>query len=435
MKIALAKNKKFLLLLFTFIISIPNAFSQKKYPDHSYHFLLTDSNFVASKNYYLLTLFQALPEVKKLLDSDEELIKIGRIKADSLTAALTNCGNDGACYISRMKFTQDEIQEIGNRIETLYQQENALGKLVTEHLIPSGRYVLYQSLSAKEMLMKAWEQDANGINFCIDVYAGGTKPNYPLIDSISFNTKDHTNNSVYPNNYVSLLYNATSLLSIESAIHNSFFYAPLNFALLFLDMNERDQAADFEPMEQRENKAAFDKIKTTNWANYKYSVIVVPGAGPNVTDVALSAEGMIRCRLAAIQFKNGLAPFIITSGGKVHPYKTKFCEALEMKKYLIEKLHIPENTIIIEPHARHTTTNMRNAARLIYKYNIPFNKPGVTCTTKGQSSWIGATLTDRCLKELKEIPYKSGVRLNENVIEFFPLIDALQANPSEPLDP
>lgn len=435
MKVNFTKNKKFFLLLFVFLASTLIAIPQKNYPNPNYHFLLADSDFVTSKNYYLLTLFQELPAVKKLLGSDEELIKIGKIKADSLNAALKNCGHDGICYISRMKFTIDEIQEIGNRIEALYQPENALGKLVTEHLIPSGRYVLYQTLPPKEMLVKAWQQDANGINFCIEVYAGGAKPHYPLIDSISFNTKNPRDTTAYLNNYVSLLYNATSLLATESAKHTAFFYSPLNFALLFLEMNERDQAADFEPMEQRENKAAFDKIKAIKWNNYKYSVILVPGAGPDEPNVALSAEGMLRCRLAAIQYHNGLAPFIITSGGKVHPYKTKFCEALEMKKYLIEKLHIPDYAIIIEPHARHTTTNMRNAARLMYRYNIPFNKPGITCTTRGQSSWIGTTLTDRCLKELNEIPYKSGKRLDENVIEFFPLIDALQANPSEPIDP
>jgi hypothetical protein len=54
--------------------------SAKKHPDPNYHFLLEDSDFVASKNYYLFTLFQKLPEVKKLLCYDEDLIKIGKIK-------------------------------------------------------------------------------------------------------------------------------------------------------------------------------------------------------------------------------------------------------------------------------------------------------------------------------------------------------------------
>ena len=106
-----------------------------------------------------------------------------------------------------------------------------------------------------------------------------------------------------------------------------------------------------------------------------------------------------------------------------------------MKKYLLEKLHIPENAILIEPHARHTTTNMRNTVRMMYRYGMPFGKPGITCTTRGQSNMIGNTLIARSLKELNEAPYKNGMRLSETEIEFFPLIEALHINPMEPMDP
>ena len=162
---------------------------------------------------------------------------------------------------------------------------------------------------------------------------------------------------------------------------------------------------------------------------------MIPGAGPEEPDVPLSAEGMIRCRLAAMQYRKGLAPFIVPSGGKVHPYKTKYCEAVEMKKYMIEKLHIPASAIIIEPHARHTTTNMRNTVRLMYRYGIPFEKVALTCTTKGQSGSIEHSLADRCMRELNEVPYKNGNRLSETEMEFYPLIEALQINPREPMDP
>ena len=422
----------FIQILFS-LVSV-NCFSQKNTPDPKYQLVKAD-DFVQSKNYYLLTLFQHLPEVKKILEADEVLSIISKTKNDSLTAALINCGREGTCYLDRMKFTEAEIKLISERLIVLYQPQNALGKLVKEHLIPSGCYVLFQNLPEKEMLVKAWEQDANGINFCIGVYAGGNKPNYPLIDSISFNTKDPRNNNSYLYNYVSLLYNTTSLVIQEGKESKSFFYTSLNFALHFLEMNEREQAADFEPMVKGENKQAADKIKTIKWNDYKYSVIMIPGAGPEEPQVALSAEGMLRCRLAAIQYKKGLAPFIVTSGGKVHPYKTKFCEATEMKQYLVNKLGIPAYAVIIDPHARHTTTNMRNTARLMFRYGMPFDKPGITCTTKGQSSMISNTLIARCLKELSEAPYKNGIRLSETEVEFFPMIEALHINPMEPIDP
>lgn len=427
------KSLAILLFCLAFFLQSPLTRAQTNSPDATYHLLTADGNFIMAKNYYLLTLFSALPDVATFLKTDAVLADIAKGKRDSLSAAINNCRQNGNCYIEQLKFSQAEIDAVGKRLRQLYQTKNVLGKLVSGDLIPSGRYILFQNLPPADMLVKAWEQDANGINFCLSVYAGGSKPNYPFIDSIAFTTKDGNNN--YLPGYTGLLYNATSLIAEDTAHNTAFFSIPLNAALLFLEMNERTQAADYEPMEEGENKEAIDKIKTLNWSDYKYSAILVPGAGPDKPGVQLSAEGMMRCRLAAIRYQKKMAPFIIVSGGKVHPYKTAYCEAAEMKHYLLHKLHIPAHAVIIEPHARHTTTNMRNTARLIFWYGMPFNKPAVSCTTRGQSRLIGTTLTERCLRELNEIPYKNGERLDENTVEFFPLIEALQSNPAEPMDP
>ncbi|MBY0482686.1 MAG: YdcF family protein [Chitinophagaceae bacterium] len=426
-------GKCLVLLVLVSILYTRIVFAQQAKPIASYQ-LVTGGDFVQSKNYYLLTLFQELPDVKKLLVNDTVLSSIAKLKSDSLAASFADCGKEGNCYLNRMKFTEDEIKTVGERLSILYQPQNALGKLVQNHLIPSGCYVLFQNFSAKDMLLKAWEQDAHGVNFCIDVYAGGNKPNYPNIDSISFSVRDPRNPAAYSNGYLNLLYNTASLVAKESKSNNLFFLTSVTCALHFLEMNERDQAADFEPMTKTENKLAFEKIKTTKWNDYKYSVILIPGAGPDDPKVALSAEGMLRCRLAAILYKKGLAPFIVSSGGKVHPYKTKFCEAEEQKKYLTEKLGIPASAIIIDPHARHTTTNMRNTVRMIFRYGMPFDKAAITCTTKGQSNMI-AGMIPRCMKELNEAPYKNGNRLSETELEFYPLIEALHINPTEPIDP
>lgn len=414
-------------ILVLFFLLLLNGTSTS-FAQNSQYKLLKGRSFVQSKNYYLLTLFEELPDAGKLLAGDSILAKVAKTKADDLLQSLKSCGKDAMCYTDKMKFSETEIATVKERLHKLYSKENALGKLVQNHLIPSGTYILFQQSTPEELLEKAWEQDARGINFSIGVYAQGKAPNYPRIDSFSLNKKDS-------NNYVSLLYNTASLLTVENKDNALFFTIPLNASLHFLEMNERNQAADFEPMTEHENKAAFNRVKTINWNTYKYSVIEIPGAGPEEPTVALSAEGMLRCRLAAIQYKKGLAPFIVPSGGKVHPYKTKFCEATEMKKFLMQELSIPENAIIIEPHARHTTTNMRNTVRLIYRYGIPMSKPGITCTTRGQSNMISNSLIARCLKELQEAPYKNGMRLSETEVEFYPLIEALHINPSEPMDP
>lgn len=419
--------------LFLFIVG-QACFAQNNHPDPRYK-LISGNDYVQSKNYYLLTLFQELPDVKKLLDSDPFLKTMGTAKVDSINKALKTCERDGFCYTNSLKFSDAEIKTVGEKLKALYQSSNALGKLVKDHLVPSGTYILFQQLPAEEMLVKAWMQDAEGVNFAIGVYAEGKKPNYPNIDSISFNTRDPRNNNTFLYNYVSLLYNTASLVAQENKTQPSFFAPSLTAALRFIEINEREQASDFEPMAEGENKAAYERVKTVKWDNYKYSVIMLPGAGPEDPAVPLSAEGMLRCRLAAMQYHKGLAPFIVPSGGKVHPYKTKYCEATEMKKYLVEKMHVPANAIIIEPHARHTTTNMRNTVRLMYRYGIPLNKMGISCTTRGQSAMIEKILIDRCLRELNEAPYKNGVRLSETEMEFYPLIDALHINPKEPMDP
>lgn len=413
-------------LLFISIASFLFAEAQKPAPVASYQWIKGDG-YVQSKNYYLLTLLEELPDAKKMIMSDSGLVQLARAKNTSIANSLTQCDRDAFCYTDRMKFSEEEIKNIGERLTALYKTDNALGRLVSKHLIPSGAYVLFQDMNAQEMLVKAWEQDAKGINFVIGVYGEGKKANYPLIDSTSFEVRGR--------NYAGLTYNLASLLSIENKYNALFFQVPLCASLHLLEMNERNMAADYEPMTAGENKAAIEKIKTVNWKSFAYSVILVPGAGPDDPKVALSAEGMMRCRLAAIQYKNHDAPFIVVSGGKAHPYKTKFCEAMEMKKFLVENLHIPASAIIIDPHARHTTTNMRNTVRMMFRYGIPFDKPGVTCTTRGQSTMIGMTLIERCIRELGEAPYKNGKRLSETAIEFYPLIQALHITPSEPMDP
>ncbi|MEO6314105.1 MAG: YdcF family protein [Chitinophagaceae bacterium] len=386
----------------------------------------TAENIITRKNYFLLSLLQEDAGARQLLEKDTVLAAMLRNKMLQLSHSLRDCKNENECFAEKLQFSDAEIEGVSTRLKALYTRSNAVG-LLTKRLFNSHNYILFEQLPAPELLIKAWEQDARGINFVIGVYAEGKKPHYPNIDSVSFN--------VNSNGYSRLLYSLNYLVLNECSDQQLFFRPSLTAALRLLEMNEREQAADYEPMEKNENKAAFERVKSIRWNAYKYSLIMIPGAGPEEPTVALSAEGMIRCRLAVLQFKSGRAPFILASGGKVHPYKTKYCEALEMKKFMVDVLHVPAGAILIDPHARHTTTNMRNAARLIYRYGIPFSKPAITCTTRGQSNMIETTLIARCLKELKEVPYKNGIRLSETVFEFYPLMEAMHINPEEPMDP
>ncbi|QNN42770.1 YdcF family protein [Pedobacter roseus] len=398
--------------------------SAQDLPRQSYPLIRT-RNEVQYKNYYLLTLFQQLPDLRKMLSADTALRHIQKSKTVQLNEALKNCKAEIQCYAKALKFSFLEIEHISARLATIYAEDNALGKLVREHLIPSGCYSLYGKESNKNLLIKAWEQDINAINYAIGVYVEGNKPNYPKIDSISFSLKDKE--------YAELTA-ANASLTLQNK-DNLFFEPAMQFALTALELNERNDAADYEPMLKGVNLRAFNQIKKTDWKKYPYSVILVPGAGPEEKEVALSAGGMIRCRLAALQYQKGAAPFIVVSGGRVHPYKTKFSEAYEMKKFLMETLRIPESAIIMEPHARHTTTNLRNCARLIFRYGMPVDKAGMVCTVKSQSYYITDILPERCKKELGYYPYKNGKRLSETESEFYLNTASLQIDFDEPLDP
>lgn len=382
-------------------------------------------NPVQYKNYYLLTLFQQDPEVKKLIQSDAELSTLFKSKSQKMAAAIQDCGNDIACLSKSFKFSDEEIAVVSKRLSILFKQNEVLNGLIKKELIPSGCYIVYADLKPADLLVKAWEQDAKALNFTIGVYVEGAKPNYPKIDSISFNVKDKS----YPE-----LVRTNAILS--TGLQNPMFFEPsITFALIALEINERNEAGDDEPMRSRVNKSALTAIAKTNFDAYKYSLILVPGEGPEERDVELSAGGMLRCRLAAAEYHKGLAPFIMVSGGRVHPYKTKYNEAYEMKKYLIKTLQIPESVVIMEPHARHTTTNMRNAARIMFRYGMPMDKVALTVTAKSQSMYISGALLGRCVEELGYEPYKLGKRLSDFALEFYPNVKSLQIDFDEPMDP
>ncbi|MFT3822751.1 MAG: YdcF family protein [Chitinophagaceae bacterium] len=423
-----ARSRFLFVALFFLLTSVAAVAQQYNAPSSDYNLVRT-SNLVQQKNYYLLTLFQELPAVRKLLEQDTELKRIASDKIYNLSHAQDQCNlHNRFCYTDNIKFTAEEITAIGRRLADLYATDNPLGKLVTEHLAPSGTYILYSDLSPLDMLIKAWEQDAQAVNYAIALYAEGVKPRYPKIDSISFN--------VLTPQYMATV-RKTSKDVLQQVKNSSLFFQPtMQFALQFLDINGFRNAADLEPLETSVNKSIVARIKTINWDDYNYTVILVPGAGPESAKIKLSEEGKLRCKLAADHFKAKRAPFVVVSGGRVHPYKTKYYEAVEMKKYMVDSLGIPENAVIIEPHARHTTTNMRNCARLIYRYGMPLQKSCLVTTSAGQSFYIlEIGLDKRSEQELGYVPFKKGMRLNKNDVVFYPQIASLQIGSVDPLDP
>lgn len=376
------------------------------------------------KNFYLLTLLERSPAIR----SDPTLSRLQTARLQALDYAAKICELDVPCYSKALRFSPDQSAEIAAALAALYRTSSELKKLVDGPLKQSETYTRYNDQGGEALLTKAWADCASGLNRLIDVYALGIAPRYAAIDSMLYDPKAAT--------WHRLVQTIVSVIEDDRASLTTFFAPSLRFGLELLNTNHRDEAARFELMESGENAAAIRAIKTTVWSRYPYSVIVVPGAGGDRPGLALSSFGKLRDEIAAKRYRDGKAPFILVSGGYVHPDRTPYAEALEMKKDLVSHLGIPAAAVIIDPHARHTTTNMRNAARLMYRYGVPFTKTALVATDAGQSQYIeAAAFEKRCVDELGYVPYKILGRTSLFDLEFLPLKASLQIDPQDALDP
>jgi hypothetical protein len=379
------------------------------------------------KDFYLLSALQTDPEVRKVLLQDQTLVQVSAEREWFLSQALATC-KDNACRMHAFLWTDEEISSVSFALAGIYKESAPVRTLVEKDLRPSGTYVLYEKQDGATLLVNAWQICARGVNDILSVYGEGLAPRYPKIDSVSFDISSADFQS-----RVAALLKETPLGSQPLQL---FFEPSLSAALELLSINHRDEASRLEPMEEGVNEASVKAIPSLPWSKYLYSVIVVPGAGPSDADTPISTAGRARVALAAEAYHAGKAPLILLSGGYVHPAQTRFAEAIEMKKVLLAEYHVPEAAVLVDPHARHTTTNMRNAAREIYRYHIPMNKPALVVSDAAQTGYIaGQPFADRCLKELGYLPYQIVSRPSQTSLVFLPQIDSLQQDPLDPLDP
>ncbi len=333
--------------------------------DRSYKLRLR--NPVQDKNFYLLSLFQQNPEVRKLLRQNKALNKLSNERLQALRM-VANC-NNVECFDRLFRFDRPAIEAVATELNALAKHPE-FKKLIMKDMRPSGAFIKYNGQSDAEMLVAAWKDAAKGINRLLRIYCLGKDPFYKNIDKVSFDVSSEE--------YRSLL--KLNITEIKLSGNTLFFEPSLNFALKLLETNRRDEAGRYEPLEEGENKAALNHLTEIKWSDYSYSFILVLGSGPG-NSARISPIGAKRADAAAQLFQEHKAPLIILSGGHVHPMQTPYCEAIEMKKYLMEKFKIPESSILIDPYARHTTTNFRNAARLVFRYGIPTDLKGLVTSS------------------------------------------------------
>lgn len=326
------------------------------------------------------------------------------------------------------KWTEEQIVAVEGQLRRLYAEQAGVRNLADQRLRESHLVERHARQAGGDLLAAVFREAAEGMNRIIDVYELGQAPRYPAIDAPMYDVKSPV--------YLRMIETGKKVIAGETRPDDAFFSASLRYAILLLELNRRDEAVRFEPMEEGENRAAVQRAKTLAGKRFAYAAIVVPGAGSDRPGVPLSPYGKLRLRVAAARYREGKAPYVIVSGGYVHPNQTPFNEALEMKKSLVEDFGVPAEAIVIDPHARHTTTNLRNAARLIYHYQLGFEKPALIVTDPGQSAYIeNANFVKRCMDEMRHVPFRDLKRLSEFDLEFRPTLEALHVDATDPLDP
>lgn len=380
-----------------------------------------------NKLFYFFEVINSETKVKKGVERNKLLKEIFIAQINRTVQSQRYC-KSGKCYSASICLSDKEIAVAGVELQKILKNTKTKSRIVGK-LKESGYYNLFHDLNDTAFIRKVWEYNAEGINRIFHVYLGGNPPKrYAAIDSISYRQDDL--------NFIKKVDSAfTAVIALpKNKSQGPFYELFLKLALTVLEINGRDEAARYEPLTEGYNARSFMDVKSIDWDSYRYSMLLVPGFGPEKENVRLHEKGIARCQMAAERFKRGWAPFIMVSGGHVYPFRTPFSEAVEMRRYLIEELNIPENAIIIEPHARHTTTNIRNASRLLYRFGMPDTKKGLVVTDAAQTKMI-ESLDARCMRELGYVPYIDVKVLNENEVEFSPSPQVFQINLEDILDP
>ena len=325
-------------------------------------------------------------------------------------ARIEACQQDTACVLGASLWTDAEISDFASRA--------AKAPATTWR----------KSTLADDGAQAQVARELRGLNSIIQVYGQGTAPRYPMVDG-PIDTPGSTL-------FIAAVKDALALAKAGEDDPLLPLDPSLPLALALLDANDRADAVAFEPLDLAHNGAALGRSGIIDWKLYRYSAIIIPGIGPENVGMALSARGKWNVRLAAKRFADGEAPFIIFSGASVHPKGTRFVEAVEMRKALIERFGVPAESIIIEPYARHTTTNLRNVTRRLIAMGAPLDKDSLIVTYTNQSRYIESQeFASRNLKELGYLPGTVGARLSPTELTFRPSPKSLRIDPADPLDP
>ena len=318
------------------------------------------------------------------------------------TARRTSCAQDLACITQALVWTPSEIA-------------------IFVRAIPQDLAHVDDGAAAQA------QREIEGINVVLRTYGLGQTPRYPQIDGAG---------TIDPQEAIARLQAADWLSRTPRPRSAQMVDASIDFALALLDVSDRTDAIGFDPLTGGLNAAAARRAQSLDWMRWRYSAMIVTGVGPETPETTLSPFGKYHVRLAADRFARGDIAFVILTGGRAHPRATRFTEAEQMRTALIERYGVPADAIVIEPYARHTTTNLRNASRLLAGLGAPLDRDALIVCNPGQSETIASpAFAARNLTELGYVPGRVGRRLSPTELEFRPSPLSLRIDPRDPLDP
>ncbi len=340
------------------------------------------------------------------------LAALGRLPTatlDTRAQRIAACGDVSACVIEATIWTDQDRAMMAERLA----KTGALRSIKANADLPVAVGI---------------DQELEALNVVLRVYGLGLPGRYPKIDGPIFPTGTPF--------FADSVKVAIDTARAASDAPPATVAASVRLAVALLDANDATAATRFEPLDQRENAGARALAPRTDWKAFRYSLLIIPGVGPEDVGTTLSPRSKLHALLAAQRYREGLAPFILVSGSAVHPRGTRFVEAVEIRRALIERYGIPADRVILEPYARHTTTNLRNATRRMVALGIPLDRPTLIVTDAEQSKYIESqTFTDRNRTELGYLPGTVGRRLSAYDLEFQPSRLSLRQDPRDPLDP
>lgn len=316
----------------------------------------------------------------------------------------TACGADAACKVSASIWSDRERDGLAEAGAVVLQR--------TKHI-------------AQDEARASLRREVDGLNAILRVYGQGAVPRYPKIDG-----PDAAKDKERFANEIAIAAALSEAGGTVPAIDPS-----VDLALSLLDVAGRLDAVAFEPLNETHNRAVMECSRTLDWSHYRYTAILLLGIGPDDLTTPLSAGGKLNVRLAAKRYFDGVAPFIIVTGAMVHPRGAHFAEAVEMRRALIERYGVPAGAIVLEPYARHTTTNLRNASRLLAAMHAPANQDALIVSNPEQIAYIDSDeFHERCPRELGYQPGRIG-KVSPTELTFRPSPDSARIDPADPLDP